>query len=89
MADRSALPARMLQSLTTAWQASITADQDYAQWAQDAVTKGCRKNNHTNSHFKAAQGPDVQATTQKQVFVGQWNPIATKYGLSTYRWYNL
>jgi len=36
--DRSALPASMLQDLTTAWQASGEADQDFAKWAQDEIS---------------------------------------------------
>ncbi len=39
--DRSALPASMLQDLTTAWQASGQADQDFAGWTQDEISRGC------------------------------------------------
>jgi eukaryotic-like serine/threonine-protein kinase len=87
---RSALPAPMLAALTSAWQNSIKADQDFAQWAQDEVSNGCTPNNQSSdSHAQAAAGPDAQATTGKQTFVGQWNPIATRYGLPTYRWNQL
>ncbi len=89
MPGRSALPAGMLQTLTTAWQASITADQDYSQWAQDEASGTCKKNDHTNAHFVAANAPDVRATAQKEVFLGQWNPIATQYRLPTYKWYQI
>ncbi len=89
MPGRSALPAGMLQTLTTAWQASITADQDYGQWAQDEASGGCKKNDHSDPHFKAASAPDIQATSQKEVFLRQWNPIAAKYGLPTYQWYQI
>jgi hypothetical protein len=89
MPGRSALPAGMLQTLTTAWQASITADQDYSQWAQDEASGTCKKNDHTDPHFVAANAPDVRATAQKEVFLGQWNPIAAKYGLPTYKWYQI
>jgi hypothetical protein len=34
---RSALPAPMLAALTSAWQNSIKADQDFALWAQDEM----------------------------------------------------
>ncbi len=89
MPGRSALPADMLQTLTTAWQASITADQDYSQWAQDEASGSCKKNDHSNPHFTAANAPDIKATSQKEVFLRQWNPIASKYGLPTYQWYQI
>ena len=87
---RSALPAPMLAALTSAWQNSIKADQDFAQWAQDEISNGCTSNNQSSdSYAQAAAEPDAQATTGKQTFVGQWNPIATRYGLPTYRWNQL
>jgi hypothetical protein len=87
---RSALPAPMLAALTSAWQNSIKADQDFAQWAQDEISNGCTSNNQfPDPHAQAAAGPDAQATTGKQTFVGQWNPIATRYGLPAYRWNQL
>jgi hypothetical protein len=84
--DSSALPASMLQALTSAWQASMQADQDYAGWAQDEVSQGCVPNDHSDSNYQAAGGPDGQATTGKKAFVSSWNPIATQYGLPTYQW---
>ena len=84
--DRSALPAQMLASLDGAWQASVAADQDFAQWAQDELAQGCTPNDQSDSNFQAAAGPDGQATVDKQAFVGLWNPIATQYGLTTYQW---
>jgi hypothetical protein len=80
----------MLAALTSAWQNSIKADQDFAQWAQDEISNGCTSNNQSaDLHAQAAAGPDAQATTGKQTFVGQWNPIATRYGLPAYRWNQL
>jgi hypothetical protein len=86
---RSALPAAMLQSLTGAWQASAAADQDLGKWAQDEAAKGCVPNDQADANFQAAAGPDGQATTSKKAFVGQWNPIASQYGLTTYQWNQL
>jgi eukaryotic-like serine/threonine-protein kinase len=87
---RSVLPAPMLAALTSAWRNSIKADQDFALWAQDEISNGCTSNNQSSDpHAQAAAGPDAQATTGKQAFVGQWNPIATRYGLPTYRWNQL
>ncbi|MGH3068262.1 MAG: hypothetical protein ACRDMI_06710 [Streptosporangiaceae bacterium] len=86
---RTALPASMLQDLTRAWQASTSADQDLAQWAQDESSGGCTPNDHADPHFQAAAGPDNQATSAKKVFVSQWNPIASEYGLASYQWNQL
>jgi hypothetical protein len=86
---RTALPASMLQDLTQAWQASASADQDLSQWAQDESSAGCTRNDHADPHFQAAAGPDNQATSAKKAFVSQWNPIASTYGLASYRWNQL
>jgi hypothetical protein len=89
LSGRSALPAAMLQSLTGAWQASAAADQDLGKWAQDEVSKGCTPSDQADANFQAAEGPDGQATTDKKAFVGQWNSIATQYGLTKYQWNQL
>ena len=89
MPDRSALPAPMLQALTGAWQASIQADQDFAQWAQDEASRGCVPNDHSDPGYQASAGPDGQATTDKKAFVTGWNPIAARYGLTSYQWNQL
>jgi hypothetical protein len=89
LAGRSALPAAMLQSLTSAWQASAAADSDLGRWAQDEVSKGCLQNDQADTNLQAAAGPDGQATTEKKAFVSQWNPIASQYGLTPYQWNQL
>ena len=76
----------MIQALTSAWQASAQADQDFAQWAQDEATQGCTPNDQSDRNYQAAAGPDNQATADKRAFVNLWNPIATRYGLATYQW---
>jgi len=86
LSGRSALPATMIQALTSAWQASAAADKDLGQWAADEVAKGCLQNDQSDPSFKAATGPDDQATTEKEAFVSQWNSIASQYGLETYQW---
>ena len=86
---RTALPASMLQDLTRAWQASASADQDLSQWAQDESAGACTPDDHADPHFQAAVGPDNQATSAKQAFVSQWNPIASEYGLANYQWNQL
>jgi hypothetical protein len=86
---RSALPGQILQVLTGAWQASATADRDFALWAQDELSKGCTQNDQADPNFQAAAAPDAQATTDKKAFVKLWNPIAAQYGLTSYLWNQL
>jgi peptidyl-tRNA hydrolase len=59
--DRSALPASMLQDLTTAWQASGQADQDFANWTHDEISHGCSTNYQSDASYQAARVPDDQA----------------------------
>jgi hypothetical protein len=82
MPDATALPASMISSLTQAWQASISADQDFAAWAADE-SASCTPDG-ADPHLAAATGPDDLATQDKTAFVNSWNPIATQYGLPTY-----
>lgn len=84
--DSSALPPQMMQALTSAWQASDQADQDFAAWATDENSNGCTAADTSDTNYQAAATPDNQATTDKQGFVNLWNPIATQYGLPTYQW---
>jgi hypothetical protein len=84
MPGRTALPAAMLGDLTKAWQASIAADQGYAQWANDENTQGCVPNDAGDPGHQATVTPNANATTYKTAFVGQWNPVAGRYGLTQY-----
>jgi eukaryotic-like serine/threonine-protein kinase len=83
---RSALPASMLQDLTTAWQASSQADQDFANWTQDEISRGCSTNYPSDASYQAAMVPDDQATTDKKAFVALWAAIADEYGLPLYKY---
>jgi hypothetical protein len=84
--DRSALPAAMLQDLTMAWQASGDADQDFANWTRDEISHGCSTNYRSDSSYRAAVGPDGQATRDKKAFAALWTAIATEYGLPLYQY---
>ena len=84
--DRSALPAAMLQDLTAAWQASGQADQDYANWTQDEISQGCSTNDQSDASYRAATGPDDQATKDKKAFAALWTAIADEYGLPLYKY---
>jgi serine/threonine-protein kinase len=84
--DRSALPAAMLQDLTTAWQASGQADQDFANWTRDEISHGCSTSYQSDASYRAATGPDKQATTDKKAFAALWAAIADEYGLPSYQY---
>jgi len=84
--NRSALPPAMLQDLTAAWQASSQADQDYAKWTQDAISRGCSTNSYRSDTYFQAAGPLAQrATTDKEAFATQWSSIAGQYHLPEYK----
>ena len=87
--ERSALSPGMLAALTSAWQNSIEADQDFAQWATDEISRGCTPDDQSDPSAQAATGPDDRATTNKQSFVRQWDPVAAQYGLPAYQWNQL
>jgi hypothetical protein len=84
--DRSALPASMLQDLTTAWQASGQADQDLANWTRDEIAHGCSTDYRSDASYQASAGPDKQATTDKKAFAALWAAIANEYGLASYQY---
>jgi hypothetical protein len=84
MPGRAALPAALVSDLTQAWQASIAADQAYAEWANDEVTQGCVVNDTSDPGYLATVTPNHNATKYKTAFVGEWNPVAARYGLTQY-----
>jgi hypothetical protein len=85
MPGRSVLSPQMLSDLTSAWQASVTADDDFAAWAKDQVKHGCSPSNQLDPHFVAANGPDLRATASKRAFIRLWNPVAQSDGLTPYK----
>jgi hypothetical protein len=85
MPGRSALPPALLSDLTNAWQASIAADQAYAQWANDEITKTCVPNDTSDPGYLATGTPNANATKYKTAFASQWDSIAKKYGLTQYQ----
>jgi len=80
----SALPPQMLQELSGAWQASATADSDYAQWALDEGAGTCTPGDTADPNFQAALGPSEQAAQDKLAFTRLWNQLADSYGLTQY-----
>jgi hypothetical protein len=85
MPGRSALPPALLSDLANAWQASRSADQGFATWANDEATQGCVADDTSDPGYQATITPDNEATQYKTAFVAQWNPIAANYGLTTYQ----
>lgn len=74
----------LVSSLSSAWQASMQADQAYAAWAGDRAGSGCGTPPSADSNWTAAQAADRDATTAKGSFVSAWNPVAAMYGLPQY-----
>jgi len=82
---RSLLPAEMLQDLTGAWQASAQVDTDLARWADDTIASRCHRTSRSDAGLRASSVPESQATAGKQAFARLWNPVARRYGLTTYQ----
>ena len=85
MPGRSVLPAAMLQDLTGAWQASAQVDTDLARWAEGKIARGCHRNSRSDAGLRASYVPEGQAIAGKQAFASLWNPVARRYGLTTYQ----
>ena len=74
---------QLVSTLTSAWQNSADSDSSYASWGTDELDRlnGCVPNDTVDASYVAAQTTDANASAAKQQFIGQWNPIATQYGL--------
>lgn len=72
--------AAAIAELGRAMRASANADLHYAAWGQ--AVAGCHGHAPRGAEFVAAQRFDSRATTIKQRFVEEWNPIAARYGLA-------
>jgi hypothetical protein len=82
---RSLLPAAMLRDLTSAWQASAQVDTDLARWADDTIARGCHPGSRSDARLRDSYVPEGQAMAGKQAFASLWNPVAKRYGLTTYQ----
>ncbi|MFJ7337174.1 hypothetical protein ACIQUU_28485 [Streptomyces sp. NPDC101116] len=76
--------AALTTALTKAWQASASADNHYAAWAdQTAGKKGCKKGQaRATGQTQAGNRASGIASTEKAKAAGLWNGIAKKYGLT-------
>ncbi len=82
--DRLPNHAELTTALTKAWQASASADNHYAAWAdQTAGKKGCKKGKaRTTDETRAGHRASGVASTEKTKAAKLWNEIARKYGLT-------
>lgn len=81
--DKVPSNAALTAALTKAWQASASADDHYAAWAdQMKAKKACKggKARSTNQTVEASK-KSSEATIAKREAAGLWNPTAEKYGL--------
>ncbi|MDX3833903.1 hypothetical protein [Streptomyces europaeiscabiei] len=71
-------------SLTKAWQASASADNHYAAWAdQTAGRKGCKKGQaRATGQTQAGNQASGTASAEKTKAAKLWNTIATTYALT-------
>jgi hypothetical protein len=78
--------AALTTALTKAWQASASADNHYAAWAdQVAAKKGqlCKKGEaRSTGQTQAGNRASGTASEQKKTAAQLWNSIARKYGLT-------
>jgi hypothetical protein len=76
--------AALTSALNRAWASSASADNHYAQWAdQVAGRHGCHKGHaRVTRELQLGDRASGDATHAKQEAVGLWNAIARKYGLT-------
>lgn len=79
--DLSALPASMVDDLTSSWLISLDSDISYARWGQDEDRGGCTAGDYADSNYRAATNTDGQASTSKAAFLALWDPLAQSNGL--------
>jgi hypothetical protein len=90
LSGRSTLPADLIQELTYAWQSSAIEYTDLAHWADDAIYHGCSKATiNSDANLRASTTPSTQAAEDKKAFLRLWAPIASKYNLATYQYWEL
>ncbi|WP_280879453.1 hypothetical protein [Streptomyces pseudovenezuelae] len=82
--DKLANHGELTTALTQAWQASASADNHYAAWADQAAgKKGCRKGQARSTGQTAAGNTASGTASAQKVKASQlWNAIAKTYGLT-------
>ncbi|MGW7717284.1 hypothetical protein ACWGKK_23640 [Streptomyces chartreusis] len=77
--------AALTSALNKAWQASASADNHYAAWADQVAgnKKLCKKGQaRSTGQTQAGNRASGTASEQKKTAAGMWNGIAKKYGLT-------
>ncbi len=80
IANGATLKSQLMQALRI----SLRIDNDYLAWAQQQANSGCAYG-FNSSYYSQATTLDNQATTDKEIFVGTWNPVAQKYQLTEFQ----
>ncbi|MDX3575804.1 hypothetical protein [Streptomyces sp. FL07-04A] len=84
--DRLQDHAALTAALTKAWQASASADDHYAAWADQVAgnkKKNCKRGSaRTTGETQAGNRASGTASAQKAQAAKLWNAIARKYGLT-------
>ncbi|MGW0927176.1 hypothetical protein [Streptomyces sp. NPDC002644] len=84
--DRLPNHAALTSALTKAWQASKSADEHYANWADQVARergKLCKRGQaRSTPETRAAAQQSGVATTEKQKASSLWNPIAMEWKLT-------
>ncbi|MGW7285636.1 hypothetical protein ACWGH4_09085 [Streptomyces sp. NPDC054847] len=85
--DKLPRNAELTASLVKAWQASASADDHYAAWAQQVKgKKGCKDGKaRVTSRTAQANAASGEATAAKNAASPLWNSIAREYGLTERR----
>jgi hypothetical protein len=68
--------------LGQALSASAAADAAFADWAEERRSNGCRTTPAVDRYWRAGRDHSARATAKKNDFLGFWNPVAVRYGLS-------
>ncbi|WP_030186149.1 hypothetical protein [Streptomyces violaceorubidus] len=80
--DRLPRHTELTAALTKAWQASASADNHYAAWAdRTAGKKGCKKGRAATQPSEANRASGT-ASKEKAKAAALWNAIAKEYGLT-------
>ncbi|MEV4613824.1 hypothetical protein AB0K43_14685 [Kitasatospora sp. NPDC049258] len=74
---------QLVDQLKSAWQASATADKEYAAWAGDSIAACDPAKQSDNPHAKNGNAASGTATTAKTSAADLWNAIAAQTGLPT------
>ncbi len=80
--------AALKSELTLALRISLRDDKAYLGWARQQQASSCTVG--TNSRFYLqTRNLDPQATNAKQIFVGTWTPVADRYHLQQFQYYQI